>query len=185
MPEYFEQKVGGYKIDVKPRGRIRPYLHIGKWHFEPPYFVGSKIRLIVTFTKKEKNVEPLHSLANLIMYYPEYQGMNPSYRIKNIPPLGDKPVSINVESAWELSQDGTIRMYISGKDFISESGQLQDELRPLFSTGVLHRDYTNRDIFLVFLGMAGTLIVGIVLGFIKIDQAWHIWIPNWLLRLFR
>lgn len=187
MPEYHVQEVGGWKIETSPTEKWRRALR--KLHLEPPYFVGDKVKLTFTFTKLKKDFKAISFDVALIAYYPQDEGQNPDYRMKEIPFLDKDVFEYPVESETCLSKDGVSRVYIAHRNFMSKSGKIEGERYPLFSTGVKHKDFVRWDIFLVLIGVLGGGICGCLsafgLLFITVTPAWNMWIPEWIMRLLK
>jgi hypothetical protein len=165
MPQYYQQKTAGYHIGVAPKNKWRSFL---KWlHLEPPYFVGDRISLTFTFTKINAKAKSLDNIATLVSYYPQNERSDPPYRFTAVPSIGLEPVKMDYKSRAEITKDGTVEIYIADKNYVKRSGNLQSSPMALFSAGIVHRDFVNRDNFLVLVGMLGGGVLGCIASIIS------------------
>ncbi len=161
MPQYHSRKhpfLGQVTITPHPWWR--------NWFRFLPYFVGDRVHFRVQIETPQE--QPC--------VYERFGG-------REIKQLGDLPDIMNNSGDKEImgnpiNSEGDVE-YTLGFYGYPTSGET------IITTRVVNKDRWSLGCVGLMVGMIVTIIAGVIINLINVDPAWHVWVPEWIMKWLR
>lgn len=155
MPQYHSLKVDRFKIEAMPKSLLRRVFRF--W----PYFVGNRVEFKLSIVDLNSIIDST-SLHLFEIFNGEEKTLKKFDRAK----ITDDWNNI-VGNPIDREGDVIYRIGVSSKSSSSQT---------IFSAHVINTDRWSLGCLGLLFGTIGTIVAGIILGFIEISPAWRVWI---------